>query len=550
MEAKIKSIYGDDAQIVIDGIEKLMVKYERSALKKRGWVSQKDVMLITYGGSIWSEGEKPLSVLNRFLERRLSQITDVHILPCFPFSSDDGFSIVDYREINPDLGDWDNISEISSRVDLMLDAVINHCSKSSLWFKQFLAGNPEYKDYFIVADPDEDYSKVTRPRTLPLLTAFETAEGTKHLWTTFSDDQIDLNFKSPKLFLEILDILALYSSYGARFIRLDAIGFMYKKRNTSCMHLPETHMLIQIMRGFLDRVSPGTMLVTETNVPHKDNVGYFGDGDEAQMVYQFPLPPLVLFSFLTKNSKKLSAWADSLGETPKNTTFFNFLASHDGIGMRPTEGILNETEIQLMVDKTIDRGGLISYKDNGNGTKSPYELNINYTDALTDLSEDDEVRADRAIAAHVILLSFKGVPGIYIHSILGSRNDTQGAAKSGINRRINRECIQLSAIERDLEAVPLRKNIYESICRLIEIRKGQEAFSPDAAQEILFLDDRIFSSLRTSESGQKILVLVNVSDETVCVDTKAEGRDLICGGQIKGACEVKPRGFRWIEINS
>ncbi|MCP8617876.1 sugar phosphorylase [Salirhabdus salicampi] len=551
IEDKLQLLYGDRSEEVYKGIEKVIEKYVNRSSSEKPWVTENDVMLITYGDSIKETGKAPLQTLREFLVKYANDtLTAVHILPFYPYTSDDGFSVTDYREINPDLGSWEDVNELAEHFDLMFDAVINHISKSSEWFQGYLNGDPKYKDYFIEADPSLDYSQVTRPRALPLLTPFETSRGVKHVWTTFSEDQIDLNFKNPDVLLEILDILSMYATNGARFLRLDAIGFMWKKQGTTCMHLEETHALIKLIREVLEISAPGTILITETNVPHKDNISYFGNGyDEAQMVYQFPLPPLTLFSFLTGNARKLSEWAASLEPTTEATSFFNFLSSHDGVGMRPTEGILTSEEKQYMVDKTLESGGQVSYKDNGDGTKSPYELNINYLDALAGLEEDDNVRVDKSLAAHTILLSVIGVPGIYVHSLLGSRNYYKGVEESGINRRINREKLDLDELVKELESDSLRHKIFCNMSDRIKLRRTQKAFSPNASQEVLFLDDRLFSIVRhNEETGDKITVLVNVSNEQVSLSNASiQGKDIISGRNVKGKLVINPYQAMWIQ---
>lgn len=550
---KLHFLYGDkgyNINEIYQQIEQIVAKYQSNHSVQQEWVSEKDVMLITYGDSIKEQGKPPLQTLKEFLVEYVDSVNAVHILPFYPYTSDDGFSVVDYREIDPDLGEWEHVNQLSKYYHLMFDAVINHISKSSEWFKGFLNGDEKYKKYFIESDPNLDYSQVTRPRALPLLTSFDTLEGKKYVWTTFSDDQIDLNFKNPDLLLEILDILNMYVQNGAKYLRLDAIGFMWKELGTSCMHLEETHQLIKLIRDVLECSAPGTILITETNVPHKDNISYFGDGyDEAQMVYQFPLPPLTLFSFLTSNARKLSEWAASLDPTTSDTTYFNFLASHDGIGMRPTEGILTDNEKQFMVDKTIEHGGLVSYKDNGDGTKSPYELNINYLNALTHPDEMEDIKVRRFLAAQSILLSVVGVPGIYIHSLLGSENDYKGVKESGINRRINREKLNKSTLVEELKRDTLRAKVFNNLSQLIKLRRNQTAFHPNAKQEVLFLDDRVFSIIRSNEvTGDKILVLINVSDEKVLLKSDFEGEDIIHNQYFTSSIEILPNQTRWIKL--
>lgn len=529
-------------------VDKVLEKYQ-DIPEKGEWISEEDAILITYGDSLYREGEAGLKTLKTFLDEYVQDaISAVHLLPMFPYTSDDGFSVVDYKKINPELGDWEDVKALSGSYDLMFDAVINHVSKSSEWFEKYLEREYPYDTYFIECEPDADYSSVTRPRALPLLTEFETAAGEKkYLWTTFSTDQIDLNFRSPYVYAEILDVLLSFAKNGARFIRLDAIGFIWKELGTTCMHLPETHEIIKSYRTLLDAYAPGVILITETNVPHKDNISYLGNGhDEAQLIYQFPLPPLVMFSLLTGNAEKLSKWADGLEEPAYGTSYFNFLSSHDGIGVRPTEGILTKEEQQILVDAALRNGGAVSYKDNGDGTKSPYELNINYQDALASPEDSDEVRISRFLAAETILLSMQGLPGIYIHSLLGSRNDYYGRSTSGIPRRINREKVDAEKLSEQLCSETNRKVIFDELIRRIRIRKEHKAFSPAAHQKLLFEDKRLLALERISETGEKITVLVNVSSERVPMNVKEKGYDLINGIAVSGEIVLKPLQCMWI----
>ncbi|WP_258171144.1 sugar phosphorylase [Paenibacillus sp. R14(2021)] len=545
---KLHVLYGTQSAATLAEIESLLHEFGR--LPAKPWVSENDVLLITYGDSIKEDGLAPLATLKEFLRQYAKDtITGVHILPFYPYTSDDGFSVVDYAKVNPELGDWEDVQRLSEDFDLMFDGVINHISKSSEWFQGYLNGDARYADYFTEADPSLDYSKVTRPRNLPLLTRFTTKNGEKYIWTTFSEDQIDINFQNPKVLLDILKVLLLYVNNGARFIRLDAIGFSWKRLGTTCMHLDELHTLVKLIREVLDITAPGTILITETNVPHKDNISYFGNGfDEAQMVYQFPLPPLTLFSFHTKSAVKLMQWAEQLEPTSAGTTFFNFLSSHDGIGMRPVEDRLTSAEKQLMVDKAVEHGGRVSYKDNGDGTTSAYELNVNYLDALSHPNDPDDVRIKKFLAAHAILLSMAGVPGIYIHSLFGSRNDYAGLEQSGINRRINREKLSKADVCEELESESLRSAVFARFSALIQLRRRQNAFSPQAAQKVVTFDERIFSVVReNAESGDSILALVNVSDENVQLRIDYAGQELITGKAVGQSIELLPYQFMWIK---
>ncbi|NTW03446.1 MAG: sugar phosphorylase, partial [Oscillochloris sp.] len=405
-------------------------------------LSADDVILITYGDQVREPGRPPLQTLGEVLDTHLhAAVSAVHILPFYPYTSDDGFSVVDYLAVDPALGSWDDITRLRQRYRLMFDAVVNHISASSRWFQAFLAGELGAASRFHRIDPAADLRGVTRPRTTPLLTPFETPSGTCFVWTTFSADQIDLNFADPTLLIDITIILLEYVARGASLIRLDAIGYLWKEIGTSCIHLPQTHRVVQLWRAVLDAVAPDVLLVTETNVPHADNISYFGDGsNEAQLVYQFPLAPLVLHAFASGDASRLSGWARDLAPPAPSTAFFNFLASHDGIGVVPATGILSQEEVLSLCAQIERHGGRVSYKNNPSGVASPYELNCTWFDALSDPQSDEpqQLAIDRFIASQAIMLALQGVPGIYVHSLIGSSNDHAGMALSGRFRTLNR----------------------------------------------------------------------------------------------------------------
>lgn len=515
---KLKLLYRDKADVIYSEIDNLISNF-RSEKKRDKEFTEKDVILITYGDQFRGEG-KHLKYLKAFCDEFFrGYINTIHILPFFPYSSDDGFSVIDYRTVKEDLGTWEDIEELGKDYKLMFDFVCNHVSSKSEWFQRYLEGDEKYRDYFIETDPSVDLRNVVRPRALPLLTPFKTKDGEKYLWTTFSADQIDLNYKNPEVLLEMIKILLFYVERGADLIRLDAIAYLWKEIGTSCIHLKETHIVVQLFRDILNRVAPEVKIITETNVPHKDNISYFGDGyNEAQLVYQFPLPPLILYTFEKQNSKVFNSWARDIKPISPETTYFNFLASHDGIGLNPLRGIVDEEEIESLVEIIKRRGGLVSYKYNPDGTKSPYELNISYFNALSDKDEDEEIKIKKFINAYGIILVLQGIPGIYVHSILGSENYYKGVEITGQNRSINREKFNYEEIRKELaDRNGRRYKIYSSFIKLLEIRKKSKAFSPSASQELLDFGDSIIAILRRYHN-EEILAIHNVTQNRVSVD--------------------------------
>ena len=521
IKEKISFLFGEErVEPLFQKLIKLIKEYQSSANNNSEWVTENDVFLITYGDTIKKNGESPLKTLHKFLKDNASDILEyVHILPFYPYSSDDGFSVVDYFKVNPELGDWNEVKGMSEDFKMMFDAVINHISAKSDWFKEYLKGNPAYQNYFIETEDLPELSKVFRPRALSLLTEVKTNNGLKKVWTTFSEDQIDLNYKSEDLFLNILELLLFYVKMGAKAIRLDAIGFMWKEIGTDCMHLPQAHIAIQLFRDVFKTVAPSTLIITETNVPHKENISYFGDGtNEAQMVYQFPLPPLVLYSMITGNAKPLLNWADKLELVSSETTFFNFLASHDGIGVVPTQGILSDEEREMMIERVKENGGNVSYKTKEDGSQIPYELNINYFDAVSLKSASDDENSVRFLCSQAILLSVVGVPAIYIHSLLGSRNYYDGVKETGRFRSINREKLSEPLLIEELtDSESLRNKVFSNYKKLISIRKREKAFHPNATQRVIGIDQRIFSIVR-GEGSESVIVLNNVSSELVSIE--------------------------------
>ncbi len=551
IKQRLVKIYNSEAKAYefIKLLNEKLEKYQSNSQARKS-LSQKDVVLITYGDSITGEQLKNINYLKQLMDKYVGDlISAIHILPMFPYTSDDGFSVINYKEIDKTIGTWNDILKLSDNYDLMYDAVINHISQKSEWFKKCLEGDEKYKNYFIKYQDNYDYSKVIRPRTSPLFSEYRTNEGNKKYLTTFSEDQVDINYESIDAATDIIELLVYYAKNGATFIRLDAIGFLWKESGTTCLHNDKTHEMIKVMREVLDEYVPKTMLITETNVPHKDNISYFGNGsDEAQLVYQFPLPPLTLFSFMKEDATKLSKWADSLDVLSEETTFFNFLASHDGIGLRPTEGILTDEERNEMAIFVLTNGGRINYKTDNSGVKSPYELNINYQDALSSPYDSDEKRIKRFIASQVLLMSVVGIPAIYIHSLLGSRNDYLGVEKSGINRRINREKLDYSKLCEKLDKDSFRKEILKQLLNVLTIRREESAFSPIAKQEVMFLDKRIFAIKRiNSETNSTVTVLINVSSKQVVLNVPITGKELFTGRKIDENIVMNGLEFMWIK---
>ncbi|AMJ86193.1 MULTISPECIES: sugar phosphorylase [Alteromonas] len=478
---------------------------------------EEDIIMITYGDSVIDGDERPLVTLNRFLNRySKNTINNVHILPFFPYSSDDGFSVIDYSSVNEALGSWDDVEAIAKDYGLMTDLVINHCSARSVWFDNFIKGEGPGSDFFFTGDPADDLSIVTRPRVSPLLRETETKDGTKHVWCTFSHDQVDFDFRNPKVLLTFIDIIRLYIDKGAKIFRLDAVAFLWKIVGTNCINLPQTHEVIRLIRTLIEHVDPSIIIITETNIPNRENLTYFGNANEAHAIYNFSLPPLLVNTLVTGNCKYLKSWMMSMPPAQNGTAYFNFIASHDGIGLRPAEGLLDDEEISELVHTMQNFGGKISWRASDHGQQKPYEINITLFDALQGTTKGpDKWQIDRFICAHAIMLGMEGIPGIYIHSLLGTSNDYEKVANTGQNRSINRRRWDFKELEALLDSpYSQHHKVLTRLSQLIRIRKAQPAFHPNATQFTLQLNENIFGYWRQSlDRKQSIFCISNVSDE-------------------------------------
>lgn len=563
--SKVSEIYPDvNADILTSQIIEAFWP-ENAQRRKRGrppgnalW-SQGDALIITYGNSIVDGVHKPLDLLNDFLRRYLrGVINGVHILPFFPFTSDDGFAVTDYMAVNPQLGDWADINRIADQFKLMSDLVLNHVSSQGTWFNAYRQGQPPYDKFFFEASPDDDLSKVVRPRTTPLLQKVETKYGPRHVWCTFSHDQIDLDFRNPDVLLEFLRTIRTHIDNGVQIIRLDAVAFLWKEVGSPSIHLPQTHAIVKLIRLLCDYAVEPIVLLTETNVPKAENLSYFGKRDEAHVIYNFPLPPLILHALLSGTAKTLDKWQRSMPPAPLGCAYLNFTASHDGIGMRPAEGLLSPDDQDAMIQSVKASGGLVSMRALPNGGEAPYELNTTYFAALSRTFDGpDDHHLARFLCSQTIVMSLEGIPAFYIHSMLATPNDTDAVVRRGMNRAINRHRWDYDTLQSLLaEDGSVHGQVLRALKARLKIRQKQAAFHPNATQfTVTTGDTRVFGIWRQSlDRQQSIFALHNVSKDKVTLPVTAlniiadeDWRDLLSGEVVSDEdVELAPYQCRWI----
>jgi sucrose phosphorylase len=515
LRATLNQLYGADADDLSERVEILSERHRNGPTG--GW-SEQDAWLITYPDQFQSGDTAPLQVLEQVYLRHLAdKLNGVHILPCYPWTSDDGYAVTDYLEIDPDFGTWADVEQLATGTRLMLDAVINHMSASSGWFTSFLADDPEFAGFFRTASPEADLAATVRPRATPLLTEFEGRTGSKWVWTTFSADQVDLDFRNPKVFEAVANVLFEYARHGAQMIRLDAVQFLGKQEGTTSINLPEAHLVVEALRGALDLAYPGVLLVSESNVPHEENLAYLSDAErrKAQIVYQFALAPLVLHTMVTGDATALQEWAAGLPDKAPGTSVVNYLASHDGVAVRPVENILSSEDVDRIVRHTESAGGGINVRALAGGGTSPYELASTWFDLMAAGYDEQTARA-RHLASHAIMLALRGIPLVYVHSLFGTANDHRLAEKTGMARSLNRhKFTDVSLLERELDDPTSRAaHCLNGLSALLAQRRTNPAFHPDVGQRVLETDPRLFGVQR----GTGARIYVNVTGSELPMD--------------------------------
>ena len=482
--------------------------------KNKLW-SEKDFLLITYADSIKKNNQKNFTTLNSFLKKYCKEFSYIHILPFFPFSSDDGFAVEDYKKIKIEHGSWKDLKKITKTFDIMVDLVINHCSSKNKLFKNFLEDKNPGKNFFINSEKKFPKSnKIVRPRSSDLSKKVLVNGKNTYVWCTFGHDQVDFDFRNPNVLLYFFEIIKFYLDQDIKALRLDAVAFLWKELGTRCINLPQTHNIIRLIRLIIDRFYNKTLVITETNIPSHENLTYFGNNNEAHCIYNFSLAPLLIHAVVSGNSFYLKKWSRGMPPAQENNSYLNFLSTHDGIGMRPVEGILPENEIQKYFNFFKKQGGLFSYRTNA-GKKSVYEVNITLLEAFKECyNGKDKFVLERFILAHTILFSMEGIPAIYIQNYLGSKNDNAKVKKTNSFRSINRRNWNFDSLVKIFKNKSnINSKILHSLNRLMVLRKKQIAFHPNATQFTLQLGDIFFGIWRQSiDRSQSIFCISNLTN--------------------------------------
>ena len=496
----------------------LINKYNKNKKKEDLKINESTSLVICYGNSVTDGNKKSLKVFNKFYKKHLKNNFDsVHFLPFYPSSSDSGFAVKDHYKIEPRLGSWKDVKIISKNCNVMADLVINHSSARGLWFSNFLKNKSPGKDYFFTVDKNFNSKKVIRPREHKLLKKIKLSDETKYLWRTFSPDQIDLNFKNPKVLIRFIKIIFNLINNGVRIFRLDAIAYLWKENGNTCINHTNTHNIIKFIRLVCNLLKTECIIITETNLPEKENLSYFGNNDEANWIYNFSLAPILVYSLLFEDSNKITKWSKNFPIAKLNNNYLNFIASHDGIGMRPIEGILSTNTQKKFLSRLKKNGGEFSYRKVQGVKKKVYEANITLFNAFkcSDFDKSGIFGFERYMAAHTIMISFDGIPAIYFNSMFGNSNDNSKYIISGNKRDLNRYRWNKDKIEDHLKDQNSKQNkYYKNMSNILAIRSKQKAFHPNAIRKTLKLGANFFGIKRIStDNKQSIYCITNMTSK-------------------------------------
>lgn len=578
---RLRRLYGDEsATVMLPAVHALVERWRahfaeapptRDAGRTRPRLDAAHIVLIAYGDHLQRPGEAPLATLGDWCRAHLRGcISTVHVLPFHPSTSYEGYAISDYRAVDPALGGWRDLERLNGDFDLMMDFVLNHCSASHPWFRQFLADQEPGRRYFLtLPDPETPWLRgVARARNSPLLHPFSTRNGVRHVWTTYSPDLIDLEWREPTLCLEMLDILLDMVAHGARMIRLDAFVYVWKRAGTSCVNQPENHELIGLFQDVLAAAGCGAtaILPSITNVSQAENYAYFPErkgARKADLIYHLPLSALLLHALYAHDAGTLTRWLRDLPPAPPGCAYLNLAATHDGVGLTWLKGILPEAEVQAVIAAAVARGAMVSSRrPTCDAEAGPWEINTTWFSACApEAGESASCHVERFLATQSVVLALRGVPAMYLPLFLAGVNDSARVAATGDARAINRGRFDAATWEA-AAAVPdsPQAAVLQQLPGLLRVRGAHAAFDPAGAQVLVDTGQAaVLGILRIApDGGERVLCLTNFGRSVVClpeplagVTSDPDGRvvrqDLITGETMpSGPLTLRPYQVLWL----
>lgn len=432
------------------------------------------VQLITYPNSLGGD----LKTLNNVLLKYFSDVFKggIHILPPFPSSGDRGFAPLTYLEIEAAFGTWEDVRRIGENFDVLLDLMVNHISRQSKYFQDFLkkGRKSKYADLFITVDKiwpdgnptDEEISKIFLRRSEPFSTfTIEKTGEVEKVWTTFGkenpSEQIDMDMNSEIAKQLIADFLVNFSKQNVKIVRLDAVGYVVKKPGTSCFFVePEIYKFLDWITELAN--SLGIELLPEV---HAHYTTQYKLAEHGHWIYDFILPYTILEALLNKTSVKLCKYLENRPHKQ-----FTMLDCHDGVPVKPDLNDIYESEDAKKLVKTcLDRGSNLSLVFSPNH-KDPdgfdvHQIRCSYYSVLN--CDDNAYLAARAIQFFA-----PGIPQVYYAGLLAGENDVENVKRTGEGREINRHNFSVEEIE-----LSIQKEVVQRLLKLIRFRNGYPAFN-------------------------------------------------------------------------
>ncbi len=426
------------------------------------------ILLITYPDSLG----KNLKDLNKLLLASLKNaVYGVHILPFFPSTADRGFAPTCYNKVDEAFGDWEDIEAIAKRVPVTADFMINHISRFSDYYQDFQKNKDNfpykdmfirYKDFWSNGEPTKeqiDQLFKRKPRAPYVEITFED-ETREKIWCTFSEDQIDLNFKSEMTKEYIRNTLKSFAGHELSVIRLDAFAYTTKYEGTNCFFVePYIWDVLEYCRDIL----------TESNIQMLPELhGHYSKRLELSQrgyyVYDYALPMLVLYSLYSGKSKRLADW---IRICPRKQ--FTTLDTHDGIGVIDVQDLLSQEEVDYTTEQLYRVGANVKkiYNSEHYNNLDIYQINCTYYSALGD---NDQAY----LLARALQFFTPGIPQVYYVGLLCGRNDIKLLEDTKEGRNINRHYYSMEEAEQELE-----RPVVKDLLTLMEFRNTCSAFNGD-----------------------------------------------------------------------
>ena len=431
------------------------------------------VQLITYVDRL---GCNNLNDLKHLFQHQLKGLFGgLHILPFYyPIDGEDaGFDPINHELIDPRLGDWKDLKELSQEVDIMADVIVNHVSAQSIQFQDYLVKGDasDYASLFLSYDTafpngatEADILAIYRPRPSLPFTMFKLKDGTsKLMWTTFTSNQIDIDVNSEMGQRYLAGILDTFQKGGIKMIRLDAAGYAIKKQGTSCFMIDETFAFIDALAE--QAKARDIEVLVEIHSYYKTQIEI---AKRVDYVYDFALPVLVLDTLFNKNTTSLKKW---LAVSPKNA--ISVLDTHDGIGIvdvaseNGQAGLIEDEVLDNIVKQMHINSKGDSLKATGEAASNLdlYQVNCTYFDAL---GRDEEAY----LMARAIQFFVPGIPQVYYVGLFAGENDMELLAKTNVGRDINRHYYTLEEINTQLE-----RPLIQKLKQLMLLRNNHPAFN-------------------------------------------------------------------------